>query len=109
MTVNRLEIMRAGLGLCQLISPELLASRVARDPLTRESRIVIRILGARHLLQALLLCRTDSHSLRRVGGVVDTLHALSMVGLGVADGKRRRLALVDASVAGSFALAEFRA
>ncbi|MEO8907869.1 MAG: hypothetical protein ABI310_07290 [Microbacteriaceae bacterium] len=68
---------------------------------------VMRVLGARHLLQGAATLRTQSDFIRRLGGAVDVVHALSMVGLGVAMESHRRAALADAAVAATFAGTEF--
>jgi hypothetical protein len=65
-------------------------------------RRVVRVLGARHLAEAALERggRTDRV---RVAALVDTVHAASVIGFAALDRPRRRVALVDACVAGSFA------
>lgn len=104
--MNRLEIVRSGYGLCQLIAPRLLAGGVLGVSMTPRMVVVIRVLGARHLVQGLITLRTESGRLRHVGGCVDVLHALSMIGAGVASSTHRRAALADAVVAGAFATLE---
>lgn len=106
--MNRLEVVRGLYGLCQLIAPRLLAESVIKVPVDRSMATVIRVLGGRHLGQAMVSLRTRSSRMRHVGGVVDTLHALSMVLVGIVSSAHRRAALTDAAVAGTFAILEFR-
>jgi hypothetical protein len=65
-------------------------------------RLVARVLGARHLAEALLE-RGGRPDRVRLAAVVDTAHAASVIGFAILDRSRRRVALADASVAGSFA------
>jgi len=101
-----LEGVRAAYGLVQLAAPALLADRVAPDRVGPRARVVIRVLGARHLLQAGAASAVDRPSAHQVGAVVDALHALSMVALSFTGRGRRRLAVLDACVAGTFAALE---
>ena len=66
---------------------------------------VARILGLRQLLQAWLTEADFGAPALRVGALVDTLHALSMVLLAFASRRRRRAAQLSAGTAGGFALA----
>ncbi len=100
-------MLRAAYGVTELLAPgsleRLLVGTVADD----RARVVIRILGARHLLQAMVTAR-GGPTLRRLGGGVDTLHALSMAALAATDPKRRRAAAVNAAIALAFAAGEWR-
>lgn len=101
-----LEGVRAAYGLVQLAAPALLADRVAPDRVGPRARVVIRVLGARHLLQAGAASAVDRPLAHQVGAVVDALHAISMVALSLTGRARRRLAVLDACVAGTFAALE---
>ena len=57
-------------------------------------RAVVRLLGARELIQALLL-----HPGSRAGVAIDTAHGLSMLGLAAVDRDVRRPAMVSAAAA----------
>lgn len=103
-----LELLRAGYGLCQLLRPELVAGRLFGLPLDSRARLVVRVLGARQLLQALATAPTGNATVHRLSGGVDTLHALSMVALAAVDPGRRRAALCDGGVASAFAVGELR-
>jgi hypothetical protein len=70
------------------------------DPLPRR---VLRVLGARHIVQAVLE-RCFGAGARRLGVGVDVLHAATDVGFGVADSRWRRAALTDAVITTGFAV-----
>jgi hypothetical protein len=103
-----MRVVRAGVGAVYLLAPEWIPSLLDVRVDSR-ARVVVRILGARHLIQAALV---SSAPKRRwalgLGAVVDLTHAISMVGLGVADRRRRRLAVADAGAASAFAAAGWR-
>ena len=103
-----LEATRAVYGLCQLAYPTLIFRLALGHQPEPRVRVVIRILGARHLLQALIIgAAPTSRALHLGGGVVDALHSASMVALAVADRRRRRVGALDAVIAGLFAGMEF--
>ncbi|MBA2474171.1 MAG: hypothetical protein H0V41_18785 [Pseudonocardiales bacterium] len=67
----------------------------------RLTRAVTRVLGSRHLIQAILTAGTPSAPTLPRGVQVDLAHVASMLGLAVLDQRRRRAGLVDAfAVAG---------
>jgi hypothetical protein len=70
-------------------------------------RRAMRVLGARHVLQALAEYRFGNEA-RRLGVGVDLLHAATDVGFGMVDGRWRRAALTDATIASGFAVAGLR-
>jgi hypothetical protein len=61
---------------------------------------IARILGARHVLQAVVQRRG---ALSRVGASVDALHAISMAWLASVSDRYRRAAIIDGIIAGGFA------
>jgi hypothetical protein len=71
---------------------------------TPSSRAVERTLGTRHLIQAAVELAAWPSG-RRLGVLVDTLHAATGVGLAAVDGRWRRPALLDAAITSAFALA----
>jgi hypothetical protein len=71
---------------------------------TPASRAVERTLGARHLVQAGVELAAWPAG-RRLGVVVDGLHAASGVGWAGVDARWRRPALLDAAITSAFALA----
>jgi hypothetical protein len=68
------------------------------------SRLVCRLLGGRHLTQGVAELLFWPRG-RRVGSLVDILHAASAVAFGCRDPRWRRAALRDGVVAASFAIA----
>lgn len=89
--------MRAALGVTLLLAPgrvfELASGRAA----SRGQARVVRILGARHLMEvAGLSVRPQADGIVRR---VDLAHAASMVGLAICSPTYRRPALVSAAVA----------
>jgi hypothetical protein len=66
---------------------------------------LLRVLGIRHLLQAGVETLAPAPAVHYLGAVADGLHALSGVGLAVADRRWRRAALIDSAIAATFGLA----
>jgi hypothetical protein len=103
-----MRIVRFSLGSLYLIAPKAVPDLLG-VPTDRRARVVVRILGARHVLQAGAVSTTPDHrDALAVGSVVDAIHALSMVALAAVDRRRRRLAVADAGAATAFALAGWR-
>jgi hypothetical protein len=103
-----MEAARAAYGLCQLAFPSMIFRLALGHRPDRRVRVVVRILGARNLLQALIIgAAPTSRALHLGGGVVDSLHSASMVGLAVTDRRHRTVAALDAAIAGLFAGSEF--
>ncbi|HUB70993.1 MAG TPA: hypothetical protein VL984_11275 [Acidimicrobiales bacterium] len=71
---------------------------------TRQSRFVGRILGARHLVQGVAEVALWPKG-RRIGSLVDSLHAASAAAFAGRDPHWRRAAVTDAGIAASFAVA----
>lgn len=100
-----LEVVRGGYGALQLAAPGLVAGLLLSRRLDTRTRAVVRVLGTRQLAQALASGGSPSYPVLALGVEVDLLHAGSMVALGIADHRRRSVALLDALIAASFALA----
>lgn len=98
------EAVRLTYGLCQLVAPRFLARVVLHEGLDDATVAVVRVLGARHTVQALLTVGGGARA-HRFGGAVDLLHAASLVPLGAWSGQRR-LALADGIVASGFGAVE---
>jgi hypothetical protein len=71
----------------------------------RRTRDVVRILGARHLAQAAVSVRWPTRRILAASAATDVAHAASMIALAVLDQRRRRVAIIDALVATTFAAA----
>ena len=97
---------RAAYGLGELVAPDAVARHtlgVRRNP--RESTVA-RLIGGRHLAQAVLTTLVADRRARLVSGGVDALHSLSMVAWALADRRRARQAWGEAVSAALFAGAE---
>jgi hypothetical protein len=105
--MSPLEILRGAYGLTELLAPAAVERLLVGTSPDRRARAVTRILGARHLLQALLTAR-GGRTLHRLGGGVDAIHALTAAGLAAADPGRRKAAAVNAAIALAFAAGEFQ-
>lgn len=101
------ELVRGLLGVCELVRPQLLYRAVTGTQPTPGVVVVMRVLGARHAAQALLLSRAG-RSWHRCGALVDLAHAASMVGLACGSRRWRRAAGIDAVLASAFAVMEAR-
>ena len=66
---------------------------------TRGVREATRILGARHVIETVVLTRTHDARVRRWIAAVDGVHALSMLGLAAVSPRLRRDALLSAASA----------
>lgn len=66
------------------------------------SRWVVRVLGARHLVEAAVEIR-HGRGVRRAGAAIDGIHSCTAMAFGLADRRWRRPALIDAGVAAAFA------
>jgi hypothetical protein len=87
---------RACYGVLLIGMPRQLAGCCLRCPATPRELAVIRVLGVRHLLQAMLT--PASAPGLRAGAAVDTVHAASMAGLGLIRPRLRRAVLADAAL-----------
>lgn len=103
---DRLELARGVWGACLVVAPRAAAKLLLRRAESPRFIMVVRILGVRECAQALLTMTPRLSGLRPLGGVVDIVHALSMVGIAIFVPRHRRAALASATAAGSFALLE---
>lgn len=95
---------RATWGLSLLLAPGVVIRAISREPTDRASRVTGRILGFRHLVQALTVERAGTRGWLLVGAAVDATHALSMAGLAALDRDHRRPAAIDATLATGLAV-----
>ncbi|GAB2756042.1 hypothetical protein [Sinomonas soli] len=102
-----LETVRAAYGTVELVAPGAVERLLLGHRPDDRARTVIRVLGARHLVQALVTAR-GGRTLHRLGGAVDVIHAVTMAALAGADPRRRRAAAVNAAIALVFAAGELR-
>lgn len=102
--MHALRLARAAVGLLLLGAPRPVLAVAAGAPTATGVQWVARLLGLRDLVQAGV---TTDRRRAGAGAAVDGLHAASMVALALRSHRHhhRRLALVSAAVAGTFALA----
>ncbi|MHA6783264.1 hypothetical protein ACVGOW_20060 [Pseudonocardia saturnea] len=74
----------------------------------RRARVVLRVLGARHLVQAGLVTLRPRSWVLTASASVDGVHAATCLGLAALDRRWRRPVLIDAAVATAFCLATAR-
>jgi hypothetical protein len=91
-------------GVSLLLAPGTVIRVVSREPVDRVSGRVGRVLGLRHLAQALTIERGGTRNWILAGASIDAAHALSMVGVATIGGKYGRLAALDAAIAGGWAV-----
>jgi hypothetical protein len=96
---------RLGWGALLLAAPARLLRLVERAAPGRRQTLVVRILGARHIVQTALVRASGTREAVLGGAAVDALHAGSALLLALADRRRRRIGIADALVASAFALA----
>jgi len=101
----RLSRVRAGLGTAHLLFPALAGRLLAGQPFDDTARVLVRVLGARQLTQALATGGQPTAAVLALGAVVDAAHAASMLTLGLVTCRWRRAALLDALIAAGFAIA----
>ncbi|MGH9103803.1 MAG: hypothetical protein ACRDYD_12605 [Acidimicrobiales bacterium] len=101
---RELAVIRAGWGVLLLAAPGAVLRAGGMGAHASPWRSVVRVLGARHLAQALTEPGAGRTSLR-LGAAVDALHLLSDLALALADRRRRRPALSDAAVTAALGFA----
>lgn len=99
MKVRGIEFVRAGWGVVLLASPTGVLNHVHGVRVDRRAVIVTRILGARHLAQALLSGINPGPEVLAAGVWVDTVHSLTAFGLAVVDRRRARGGVIDGVIA----------
>lgn len=101
-----LQPVRACYGGALLFAPARVIRMVTGRPASPRACGVARVLGARHLIQAVVTIAADSSAESvGLGALVDLAHAASMAGLALVDRGVRRLTLSDALVETMFATA----
>lgn len=97
-------VTRVGLALALIARPQRVL-RLAGTAVDKRAIAFARLLGARHLVQVSAQALSWNRVLR-VCALIDTLHASSMFILAVIDRPRRKVAIIDASLASAFLGAE---
>jgi hypothetical protein len=103
-----IEILRGAWGVALLAIPDRILGAVHGLRIDTRSRTVARILGARHLTQAALSGYRPSPEVLAMGVWVDTVHALTALGLAAGDHRRIRAGLADTAIAATWAAAGYQ-
>jgi len=101
-----LGVVRLGWAAALLAVPQAVIPRMGGQ-VDSKSVAVARILGARHAAQGALEVVTGSRG-RHAGSMIDAAHSLTAAALGLFDASWRRVALTDAAIAATFAIAGTR-
>ncbi len=97
--------LRVAVGAVLLLAPGMLLGDLPRRRIDRSTRVFARVLGVRHLGEALILTQHRTRRWMLAGAVVDATHAVTMAALGWLRPDRRALALTNAALASMFAAA----
>lgn len=103
MKIRAIELIRAGWGGVLLVAPAEVLSHLHGVRVDRKAIVVTRILGARHLTQALLSGINPGPEVLAAGVWVDAVHSATALGLAVIDRRRAHGGVTDAVVAASWA------
>jgi hypothetical protein len=98
-------LLRAGYAAVLLATPSLVIGICTGQPASKLDRRVARVLGVRHLTQAILTARAPKAAVFGVGAAVDVAHAASMLALAASDHPMRRAEITDGLIAAGFAAA----
>jgi len=107
MRVRPPDVLRLGLGAVALLRPGTVV-RVGRAPDGATVRRVVRVLGARYVVQAAGGAALDRAWVPAADAAVDLVHAASMLGLAALRPTHRSLALLSAGAAVAFAAGDLR-
>lgn len=104
MSFRWIEIVRSLWGTLLLAAPREVLSRLHGVDVDRKAVVVTRILGARHLAQAMFSGIRPGPEVIAAGVWVDAVHSITAVGLAVVNPHRARGGITDAIVAAAWAL-----
>ncbi len=102
-----LEVVRIGYGVAMMIFPNLLLDEGTASGSDAAARRVVRVLGARHVVQGAVLF-AGNENWHRLGAVVDVLHCASAAVFAAARPRWRRPAGSSALVSLVFGAGELR-
>jgi hypothetical protein len=108
MKIRAIELIRAGWGAVLVAAPAEVLEHIHGVQVDRKALTVTRILGARHLAQALLSGVNPGPEVLAAGVWVDTVHSATALGLAGVDRHRARGGVTDAVVAASWAVLGWR-
>ncbi len=103
-SVRSIGVVTAAVGIMAASRP-VLVGRWAAGGNSPPDAGIVRLLGARYLVQAAAELSIPTRAVLRAACVVDGLHAASMIGAAAAFPAYRRAALCSAAIAGTSALA----
>jgi|tagenome__1003787_1003787.scaffolds.fasta_scaffold20650909_3 hypothetical protein len=103
--IRIIALVRAGWAGVLLLAPRRILRVAGCQQVPAASVTVARVLGARHLVQAVVSAAAPSGGVAGLGAVVDTLHAASCAGLAAMSPRWRRPVLLDAVIESGFAVA----
>ena len=103
MTLRSIELVRAGWGAVLVTAPTRVLNRIHGVQVDDKAIAVTRILGARHVVQALLSGIDPGPEVLAAGVWVDAVHSLTAFGLAVVDRRRVRAGVTDGLVAALWA------
>ncbi|UQU62191.1 hypothetical protein COUCH_24485 [Couchioplanes caeruleus] len=95
---------RAVYGCALLLMPDTVLRATGRPP-TPGAVAVARVLGARHVLQAVVTAAAPGGPVAALGAVVDTVHAAGDLAVAAVAPRWRRPALTDSVIAAGLAAA----
>jgi hypothetical protein len=101
--IHVITVARAGWAAVLLLAPERVLAIGGQPSIPAAAVVVARVLGARQLLQSALTAAAPTGPLLSVGAAVDAVHAGTDVGLAAVSPRWRRIALIDAVIAATFA------
>ncbi|CQD19374.1 hypothetical protein BN000_04510 [Mycobacterium europaeum] len=103
MKIRFIEVLRAGWGAVLLAAPSQVLDHIHGVEVDRKALVVTRILGARHLGQAVLSGINPGPEVLAAGVWVDAVHSATALGLAAVDRRRARGGVTDAAVAAAWA------
>ncbi len=95
-------------GAITVLRPDALTRAAAEPDHSGPPAWIVRVLGARQLIQGMAILLAPTPAVLDVGKLVDVIHASSMLGLAAVSPRYRRAGLVSAATAAGFALASHR-
>ena len=98
-------LVRAAYGAVLLLAPARVLELYGGPAEDGTAQTVARFLGGRHVLQAIV---TRGGKFSSLGAVVDAMHAASMFALAMTSAEYRKPAIIDGSVATTFAATGMR-
>ncbi|HEY7052525.1 MAG TPA: hypothetical protein VH496_10405 [Mycobacterium sp.] len=105
---RRIELVRGAWGAALLVAPQQVLGTVHNVKVDTKAVVVARILGARQLTQAVLSGFRPTAEVLAMGVWVDSLHALTALGLAVVDRSRVRAGITDTAIAAVWGAAGYR-